>query len=274
MPGFFDNMDMAPAGGWVNSEDWYSSALSPSGWSEGFFSPGEFSVDWVPDDYNGYQGSQYDQLQANYPDLIMSTGGGGGFGDYLSQLNNEYIQPVGKFMQSPGGSLLGALGMGGLSYLDRLSANKKATKDQKKMMAQRQAALDKMNARAMAYDAPRYYANQRAAAGPWGAGDQAFSNNSLAAMTVSDKPTTFMAGGGYASGGTSGQSDQIPAMLSDGEFVIDAETVSMLGDGNNAAGASALEQMRRNIRAQKRKAPVNKVPPKAKKPEQYMKKGK
>lgn len=82
------------------------------------------------------------------------------------------------------------------------------------------------------------------------------------------------ANGGYFAGGAPGQSDKIPAMLSDGEFVMDADTVSALGDGNNAAGASALEQMRRNIRAHKRNAPVNKIPPKAKKPEQYMKKGK
>jgi len=82
------------------------------------------------------------------------------------------------------------------------------------------------------------------------------------------------AGGGYAAGGTKGQDDKIPAMLSDGEFVMDAETVSMLGDGNNAAGASALEQLRRNVRKQKRGAPVDKIPSKAKKPEQYLKKGK
>jgi len=56
--------------------------------------------------------------------------------------------------------------------------------------------------------------------------------------------------------------------------VMDADTVSALGDGNNAAGASALEKMRQNIRKHKRSAPVNKIPPKAKKPEQYMKKGK
>lgn len=79
---------------------------------------------------------------------------------------------------------------------------------------------------------------------------------------------------GYMAGGTSGQSDKIPAMLSDGEFVMDADTVSALGDGNNAAGASALEQMRQNIRKHKRAAPVNKIPPKAKKPEAYLKKGK
>jgi hypothetical protein len=82
---------------------------------------------------------------------------------------------------------------------------------------------------------------------------------------------TRAAEGGYFKGGTPGQSDKIPAMLSDGEFVIDADTVAALGDGNNAAGASALEQMRRNIRKHKRSAPASKIPPKAKKPEQYLK---
>lgn len=84
-------------------------------------------------------------------------------------------------------------------------------------------------------------------------------------------PEEYRARGGYLQGGTPGQSDKIPAMLSDGEFVMDADTVSALGDGNNAAGASALDQMRRNIRKHKRSAPVNKIPPKAKKPEQYFK---
>jgi hypothetical protein len=82
------------------------------------------------------------------------------------------------------------------------------------------------------------------------------------------------ASGGYFEGGTSGQSDKIPAMLSDGEFVMDADTVAALGDGNNAAGASALEKMRQNVRKHKRSAPADKIPPKAKKPEQYLKKGK
>ena len=68
-----------------------------------------------------------------------------------------------------------------------------------------------------------------------------------------------MAMGGYASGGLKsvhedGRSDHIPAMLSDGEYVIDAETVALLGNGSNEAGANRLEQMRQEIRKQKGKA--------------------
>lgn len=76
---------------------------------------------------------------------------------------------------------------------------------------------------------------------------------------------------GYAAGGTKGQDDKIPALLSDGEYVLDADIVAALGDGNNAAGAAALDKMRENIRRHKRSAPANKIPPKAKSPEAYMK---
>jgi hypothetical protein len=81
---------------------------------------------------------------------------------------------------------------------------------------------------------------------------------------------------GYALGGdTSGQSDKIPAMLSDGEYVFDADTVAALGDGNTKAGASALDQMRMEVRKHKRSAPINKIPPKAKPAAKYLpKKGK
>jgi hypothetical protein len=75
----------------------------------------------------------------------------------------------------------------------------------------------------------------------------------------------------YVKGGTAGQADKIPAMLSDGEYVMDADVVSALGDGNNAAGAKKLDKMRVGIRTHKRAAPATKIPPKAKAPEAYLK---
>jgi hypothetical protein len=71
-----------------------------------------------------------------------------------------------------------------------------------------------------------------------------------------------------------GQSDDIPAMLADGEYVIDAETVAQIGNGSTKAGAQALDKFRENIRAHKRSAPVNKIPPKTKALTSYLKKGK
>jgi hypothetical protein len=126
--------------------------------------------------------------------------------------------------------------------------------------------------------------------------------------------------GYYADGKGTGQSDDIPALLHDGDYVMDAETVSALGDGSSKAGRQVLEDfrskiphsaksggkvvpakiadgeyvfpeafvtalgkgdnkrgaeildgMREKIRAHKRRAPLDKIPPKAKSPLQYMK---
>jgi len=74
---------------------------------------------------------------------------------------------------------------------------------------------------------------------------------------------------GYLQGHSGGQDDDINAKLSDGEYVIDASTVSDLGDGNNANGAKKLDQMRRNIREHKRGGSI-KMPPKAKSLLSYM----
>ncbi len=77
---------------------------------------------------------------------------------------------------------------------------------------------------------------------------------------------------GFAVGGAgTGQSDDIPTMLSDGEYVVDADTVAALGDGSSKAGAQALDRMREEIRKHKRSAPADKIPPKAKSPLDYLK---
>lgn len=82
-----------------------------------------------------------------------------------------------------------------------------------------------------------------------------------------------MAAGGspLVYGAEGGQSDKISARLSPGEYVMDADVVSALGDGNNAAGARQLDQMRQAIRTQKRGAPASRIPPTAKSPLEYLK---
>jgi hypothetical protein len=77
--------------------------------------------------------------------------------------------------------------------------------------------------------------------------------------------------GHYVKGRGDGQSDDIPAMLADGEYVFDADTVAALGNGSSDAGAKVLDKMRENIRKHKRSAPVDKIPPKAKSPLEYLK---
>jgi hypothetical protein len=77
---------------------------------------------------------------------------------------------------------------------------------------------------------------------------------------------------GFAVGGPgTGQSDDIPTMLSDGEYVIDADTVAALGDGSSKAGAEILDKFRQEIRSHKRSAPTDRIPPKAKNPLAYLK---
>jgi hypothetical protein len=77
--------------------------------------------------------------------------------------------------------------------------------------------------------------------------------------------------GSRVSGDGDGQSDDIPAMLADGEYVFDADTVAQLGNGSTKAGSDLLDKFREEIRTHKRSAPVDKIPPPSKSPLQYLK---
>lgn len=90
-----------------------------------------------------------------------------------------------------------------------------------------------------------------------------FTNNSASAYGLAEggrapQGALSMADGGqrevstangdhYVQGPGDGQADRIPAALSDGEFIVDATTVSRLGNGSNRKGAEVLEDMRRKI---------------------------
>ncbi len=155
-----------------------------------------------------------------------------------------------------------------------------------------------------------------------------FASGGLSRKYEDEKPDghhpEFITGitGHYACGKGTGQSDDIPAMLHDGDYVMDADTVSALGDGSSKAGkhvldgfmheiphnnkigdhpiaakiadgeyvfpasfvtalgkgdnkkgAKILDGLREKLRSHKRNAPVNKIPPKAKSPLDYIKKG-
>ena len=90
-------------------------------------------------------------------------------------------------------------------------------------------------------------------------------------------PNTSKAYTGYAEGGFAvkgagdGREDKIPALLSDGEYVIDAETVALLGNGSNKAGADMLDQFRVNVRKHKgRDLARGEFSKNAKRPERYL----
>jgi hypothetical protein len=92
--------------------------------------------------------------------------------------------------------------------------------------------------------------------------------------TPSAEPERFARGGFAVRGIGSGREDKIPARLSDGEYVIDAETVALLGDGSSDSGAKRLDAFRANIRKHKGKKLVRgEFSVNAKKPEAYLKGG-
>ncbi len=78
-------------------------------------------------------------------------------------------------------------------------------------------------------------------------------------------------GGKYVEGKGDGTSDDISAMLANGEYVFSADVVSALGNGSNKAGADKLGEMVEAIRARARSAPPDKLPPDAKSPLEYLK---
>jgi hypothetical protein len=81
--------------------------------------------------------------------------------------------------------------------------------------------------------------------------------------------------GDAVTGPGDGQSDDIPAMLADGEFVFPADVVAALGNGSTKAGSDKLYDMMHSIRAYHRSAKPEDLPPPAKKsPLDYLKKPK
>ena len=78
-------------------------------------------------------------------------------------------------------------------------------------------------------------------------------------------------GGKYVEGKGDGTSDDISAMLANGEYVFSADVVSALGNGSNKAGADKLGQMVEAIRSRARSSAPDKLPPDAKSPLEYLK---
>ena len=78
--------------------------------------------------------------------------------------------------------------------------------------------------------------------------------------------------GKHVEGPGDGQSDDIPAMLADGEFVFPADVVAALGNGSTKAGTEKLYQMMHAIRERARSTKVKDLPPPAlKSPLDYLK---
>jgi hypothetical protein len=94
-------------------------------------------------------------------------------------------------------------------------------------------------------------------------------------------PSPLMAAGGKmrvdfrrgdaVTGPGDGQSDDIPAMLADGEFVFPADVVAAIGNGSTKAGSDKLYDMMHSIRAHARSAKPKDLPPEIKSPLDFLK---
>jgi hypothetical protein len=100
-----------------------------------------------------------------------------------------------------------------------------------------------------------------------------YAGGGLNVVHHSGKPRLDFRKGDAVTGAGDGQSDDIPAMLADGEFVIPADVVAALGNGSTKAGSDKLYDMMHSIRAYHRAAKPKDLPPPAKKsPLDYLKK--
>jgi hypothetical protein len=68
----------------------------------------------------------------------------------------------------------------------------------------------------------------------------------------------------YVKGAGDGTSDDVPAMLANGEFVIPADVVSKLGNGSNDAGANVLDEFLQVIREHAQRHNPKELPPDSK----------
>ena len=76
--------------------------------------------------------------------------------------------------------------------------------------------------------------------------------------------------GDAVTGAGDGQSDDIPAMLADGEFVFPADVVAAIGNGSTKAGSDKLYEMMHGIRAHVRSAHPKDLPPEIKSPLDFL----
>lgn len=79
-------------------------------------------------------------------------------------------------------------------------------------------------------------------------------------------------GPGPVQGAGGGQADQVPAKLSQGEYVLSSDIPSALGDGSSEEGAKILDKFVKNVRTHKT-SKGGKFPPKAHNPLAYLPKG-
>jgi len=184
--------------------------------------------------------------------------------DTLGQPSTNVVKPAGD--KSMDWGTIGLLGLGGVAAASMLGGSDKvqqAIVSSPKLSTEQQQYYNQpsttLDYDAMAIDAAK--AGQDIgtfAALNYGQGLNKYRIVKPSANPNAPEPVLKAQGGlsriAYlAQGSGSGRDDTIDARLSDGEYVIDAETVALLGDGSTKAGAAKLDKMRAELRKQKGK---------------------
>lgn len=193
-----------------------------------------------------------------------ASGAGGAFGSLF-----------GKGASTASGGLSGLsqnakLGMTALSMLGAGAGSNREDKEAKKAAKLAREEQERFNAPIPEYQLARTPVQYAQAGNPYtyGFGPEAeyYDNNGEYEVRA--------ATGGHIEGPGTGRSDSIRARLSDGEYVIDAETVALIGDGSTDAGAQRLDEMRVAVRQHKGQAlSQGEHSPDAAHPLQYMNMG-
>lgn len=102
-------------------------------------------------------------------------------------------------------------------------------------------------------------------------GKYAHGGLSTPLMAAGGKMRVDFRHGDAVTGAGDGQSDDIPAMLADGEFVFPADVVAAIGNGSTKAGSDKLYDMMHGIRAHVRSAKPKDLPPEIKSPLDFLK---
>jgi hypothetical protein len=257
--GYGDNFGNVQLGGetYMGAPSWNTSVASDSN----FGMPA--STDWAPEIARG-----------------DSSSGLMGYGDssFLDSMWKKYTDMPFDKQVGMGMGVLSGLGSAA-QMMQQNKLAKKARKANEKMSAYQIAAMQRQQRNAAINDRlNNSYDTTTAATVDYKplTREQAMSYGETGAphqqLTITPGVTTrnYLADGGLPSGG---QEDNVHAMLSEGEFVIPADVVSALGDGNTKAGASALHQMMQSVRKNARSGTIDKIPPKVKTPMSYIKKG-
>lgn len=212
------------------------------------------------------------------------SGGGGGYSDtnQVGTAGTDSSENKGGGLFQKGGALPYIIG--GLMVADAIGkASQKPSAASQAAAAQNAAAQERFNAPLpqVSFQRSRVPSGQIDYANYGKRGGQSFFQGN-ALPTVNAARGGHIARGalmqaannhpqGKAIGSGDGRDDMIPANLSNNEYVVDAETTALLGNGSPEAGARKLDAMRANLRKHKGGALARgKFSPPAKSPESYM----